>query len=129
MPKVFTILYLLFILFSDVQSEPLSLYDYLVCLSQSCQHHDLAPTQTGDGINGGLEANGPEFKVNGKPIRILSGSLHYFRFSLGFKAHYLEDHPQGAPRLLANKTQTVQGAPSCYYKISQITCFQYRQLA
>ena len=53
-----------------------------VIASWTCLH----PTQTGDGINGGLEANGPEFKVNGKPIRILSGSLHYFRFSIEFKA-------------------------------------------
>ena len=28
----------------------------------------------------GLSANGPEFKLNGKEIKILSGSLHYFRF-------------------------------------------------
>ena len=37
-----------------------------------------------------MEANGPEFKVNGKPIRILSGSLHYFRFSIGFKPYNIE---------------------------------------
>ena len=46
--------------------------------------------QTGDGITEGVEANGPEFKVNGKPIRILSGSLHYFRFSIGFKPYNIE---------------------------------------
>ena len=40
MGRVVNILYLLLSLFSDVQSEPLSLYDYLVCPSQSL-HHDL----------------------------------------------------------------------------------------
>ena len=41
----------------------LSLYSYLV----------------GEGITTGLEANGQEFRVNGKELKILSGSLHYFR--------------------------------------------------
>ena len=56
----------------------------------------LTTTQTGDGIREGVEANGPEFKVNGRQLRILSGSLHYFRFSHGFKAHNLSHrvHPE-----------------------------------
>ena len=33
----------------------------------------------GEGITTGLEANGQEFRVNGKELKILSGSLHYFR--------------------------------------------------
>ena len=63
---------------------------WFVCHNHSNRIMRLVPTQTGDGIIGGLEANGPEFKVNGKSIRILSGSLHYFRFSLRFKASFLE---------------------------------------
>jgi len=47
----------------DVQAGDLSLYSYLV----------------GDGVTSGLEANGDEFRVNGKELKILSGSLHYFR--------------------------------------------------
>jgi len=34
---------------------------------------------TEDGINEGLTAQGQEFKLNGKELKILSGSLHYFR--------------------------------------------------
>ena len=34
---------------------------------------------TGDGISQGLTARGQEFQLNGKDIKILSGSLHYFR--------------------------------------------------
>ena len=33
----------------------------------------------GSEINEGLTASGQEFKLNGKEIKILSGSLHYFR--------------------------------------------------
>merc|ERR1719422_2905442 len=47
----------------DVQAGDLSLYSYLV----------------EDGVTSGLEANGDEFRVNGKELKILSGSLHYFR--------------------------------------------------
>lgn len=32
-------------------------------------------------IDEGLTATGQEFKLNGKEIKILSGSLHYFRCS------------------------------------------------
>ena len=35
--------------------------------------------KVGDGVTSGLEANGDEFRVNGKDLKILSGSLHYFR--------------------------------------------------
>ena len=35
--------------------------------------------KVGDGVESGLEANGDEFRVNGKELKILSGSLHYFR--------------------------------------------------
>lgn len=34
---------------------------------------------TADGIAQGLTAQGQEFKLNDKEIKILSGSLHYFR--------------------------------------------------
>merc|ERR1719402_1786228 len=34
---------------------------------------------TGEGITEGLVADGDEFTLNGKTIKILSGSLHYFR--------------------------------------------------
>ena len=104
MGKMAGILFLLLRICSSIQSEPLSLYDYLVCLSQLLQsYHDLnITTKTGDGIIGGVEANGPEFKVNGKPLRLLSGSLHYFRFSLSSKFPHNEHLLQGVPRLLAN---------------------------
>ena len=38
-----------------------------------------AALKVGDGVTSGLEANGDEFRVNGKELKILSGSLHYFR--------------------------------------------------
>jgi len=63
MGQMASILFLHLLICSSMQSEPISLYNYL----------------TGEGILGGVEANGPEFKVNGKPLRLLSGSLHYFR--------------------------------------------------
>ena len=34
---------------------------------------------TSGGISEGLTALGQEFKLNGKEIKLLSGSLHYFR--------------------------------------------------
>jgi len=34
---------------------------------------------TGDEVTEGLFANGEEFRLNGKDLKILSGSLHYFR--------------------------------------------------
>ena len=34
---------------------------------------------TSGGISEGLTAVGQEFKLNGKEIKVLSGSLHYFR--------------------------------------------------
>ena len=34
---------------------------------------------TGGGIKSGLDSYSAQFKLNGKPFRILSGSLHYFR--------------------------------------------------
>merc|ERR1712130_833301 len=54
---------LLFVCHPIVHAGDLSLYSYLV----------------GDGVTSGLEANGDEFRVNGKELKILSGSLHYFR--------------------------------------------------
>ena len=37
-------------------------------------------------VNEGLTATGEEFKLNGKEIKILSGSLHYFRHNLFYKS-------------------------------------------
>ena len=64
-----------------VQAGDLSLYSYLVCqknpsIYSSCLSFAL---KVGDGVTSGLEANGDEFRVNGKDLKILSGSLHYFR--------------------------------------------------
>ena len=41
---------------------------------------------TEGGITQGLTARGQEFQLNGKDIRILSGSLHYFRNRLKLHA-------------------------------------------
>ena len=54
---------LLYLLVPATISGDLSLYDYFA----------------GDEITEGLTAQGQEFKLNGKEIKILSGSLHYFR--------------------------------------------------
>ena len=63
-----------------VNAGDLSLYSYLVgfCLlpRKTFESYIL---KVGDGVESGLEANGDEFRVNGKELKILSGSLHYFR--------------------------------------------------
>ena len=53
------------------------------CIKNSESANDSLPTvyeyYTNGGIKSGLEAEGSYFKLNGKELRILSGSLHYFR--------------------------------------------------
>ncbi|XP_014664713.1 PREDICTED: beta-galactosidase-1-like protein 2 [Priapulus caudatus] len=50
---------------------------------QHCPHQpqrqSLYDYYTAGGIHSGLEANGSQFTLNGKEIRILSGAMHYFR--------------------------------------------------
>jgi len=48
---------------SDVVTEPVSLYSYF----------------TSEGVGSGLTAQNNQFNLNGKDLKILSGSLHYFR--------------------------------------------------
>ena len=59
-----TYAFLLFFLFPACFSGDISLYEYF----------------TEEPITEGLTALGQEFKLNGKEIKILSGSLHYFRY-------------------------------------------------
>ena len=56
-------------LFLPGLSKPLSI----------CSSSLSSALKVGDGVTSGLEANGDEFRVNGKDLKILSGSLHYFR--------------------------------------------------
>ena len=56
-------IWLLYLLVPACFSGDLSLYDYFA----------------GEEIAEGLTAQGQEFKLNGKDIKILSGSPHYFR--------------------------------------------------
>ena len=55
----------------------------LVCVTLVTVCYCADPTNyqeyTGGGIHSGLDANSAQFKLNGKPFRILGGSLHYFR--------------------------------------------------
>lgn len=44
-----------------------------------CGDTSLYEYFTSGGISEGLSAVGQEFKLNGKEVKILSGSLHYFR--------------------------------------------------
>jgi len=63
-----------------MQSKMLFCFVFLVILSiSSAGDISLYQYFTEDGINEGLTAQGPEFKLNGKELKILSGSLHYFR--------------------------------------------------
>jgi hypothetical protein len=56
---------------------------YLLLLYFYCSYSAELPTNyeyyTSGGIKTGLIAEGNHFTLNGKEIRILSGSLHYFR--------------------------------------------------
>ena len=76
---------LLFLCFAGCQrvvnAGDLSLYSYLVGSTLNSQENkfELYILKVGDGVESGLEANGDEFRVNGKELKILSGSLHYFR--------------------------------------------------
>lgn len=49
---------------------------FTLCLSADPTNYQ---EYSGGGIHSGLDANSAQFKLNGKPFRILSGSLHYFR--------------------------------------------------
>jgi len=53
---------------ASISGGDVSLYDYF----------------SGEGITEGLTANGDEFKLNGKELKILSGSFHYFRVHPSF---------------------------------------------
>ena len=59
----------------------IKLISLLLVLATVCYSADPTNYQeyTGGGIHSGLDANSAQFKLNGKPFRILSGSLHYFR--------------------------------------------------
>jgi len=52
---------------------------FLVCSSYSAELPTNYEYYTSGGIKSGLVAEGEYFTLNGKEIRILSGSLHYFR--------------------------------------------------
>ncbi len=52
---------------------------YLFYLSNSAELPTNYEYYTSGGIKTGLIAEGNHFTLNGKEIRILSGSLHYFR--------------------------------------------------
>ena len=61
----------------------------LLCLSLSITwagDTSLYNYFTDSQVNEGLTATGEEFKLNGKEIKILSGSLHYFRHNLFYKS-------------------------------------------
>ena len=63
-----------------VNAGDLSLYSYLVGSTLlPRKRFESYILKVGDGVESGLEANGDEFRVNGKELKILSGSLHYFR--------------------------------------------------
>ena len=66
-----------------VHAGDLSLYSYLVCFHSFSSSPKFVfrkiHLKVGDGVTSGLEANGDEFRLNGKDLKILSGSLHYFR--------------------------------------------------
>ena len=66
---------LLFLLAPTCLCGDLSLYDYF----------------TGEDIVEGLTAQGQEFKLNGKEIKILSGSLHYFRYEFIMAPYYCRE--------------------------------------
>ena len=55
----------------------------VICIEDNLTSSAELPTvyeyYTKGGIKSGLEAKGNYFKLNGKELRILSGSLHYFR--------------------------------------------------
>ena len=52
----------------------------LLCLARAGGTVSLYEYFTGEaGISSGLTATGQEFRLNGKEIKLLSGSLHYFR--------------------------------------------------
>ena len=52
----------------------------LLCLAGAGGTVSLYEYFTGEaGISSGLTATGQEFRLNGKEIKLLSGSLHYFR--------------------------------------------------
>jgi hypothetical protein len=66
---------------------------------------------TSGGIKTGLIAEGNYFKLNGKEIRILSGSLHYFRVP----------HQYWRDRLLKMKAAGLNAV--IYMKIIKNLCF------
>ena len=55
----------------------------LIVINISLSVSDELPTvyeyYTKGGIKSGLQAEGDNFKLNGKDLRILGGSMHYFR--------------------------------------------------
>ena len=52
----------------------------LLCLAGAGTTVSLYEYFTGEaGISSGLTATGQEFRLNGRDIKLLSGSLHYFR--------------------------------------------------
>jgi hypothetical protein len=54
-------------------------FSFLYYYSQSAELPTNYEYYTSGGIKTGLIAEGNHFTLNGKEIRILSGSLHYFR--------------------------------------------------
>ena len=63
LPKLLGIWTILVYSLIGVDAGDVSLYEYFA----------------GEGVTEGLFANGEEFRLNGKDLKILSGSLHYFR--------------------------------------------------
>jgi hypothetical protein len=62
-----------------MDSKIFSLFIVIFINYSNCAEQTLYEYYTSGGIKSGLKADSEHFTLNGKEIRILSGSLHYFR--------------------------------------------------
>ena len=82
---------------------------FLVLLFPICFCGDISLYDyfTEEPITEGLTALGQEFKLNGKEIKILSGSLHYFRYKQ-FYQYQLYQSAASSALIIFYKTLMIQ---------------------